>query len=154
MPSLSHHVTHHKPQPRLCFVDRRLAPGPTTQRQEPGSCSANRGQAIRTRAYRGTSLPDRRQRRAQSLWAHRGHTSLVQLTFQLFSVPRKTKRAQESAANAGLLTSVSWLYNGAGRTRTPDFWFWRPAFYQLNYCPLECILKPSGAAGPSFLERL
>jgi hypothetical protein len=29
------------------------------------------------------------------------------------------------------------LYSGAGRTRTPDFWFWRPAFYQLNYCPGE-----------------
>jgi hypothetical protein len=27
--------------------------------------------------------------------------------------------------------------SGAGRIRTPDFWFWRPAFYQLNYCPGE-----------------
>ena len=28
--------------------------------------------------------------------------------------------------------------SGAGRIRTPDFWFWRPAFYQLNYCPGGC----------------
>jgi hypothetical protein len=44
--------------------------------------------------------------------------------------------------------------SGAGRTRTPDFWFWRPAFYQLNYCPGSAQSSPSIEAFSLAYRRL
>ena len=47
-----------------------------------------------------------------------------------FHRPERYRR--NPAWEAGISLAIA---SGAGRTRTPDFWFWRPAFYQLNYCP-------------------
>ena len=50
----------------------------------------------------------------------------------------KPNETDGNPRNAGLRLQTTIkipLRSGAGRIRTPDFWFWRPAFYQLNYCP-------------------